>query len=87
MNGMTHYTEADLAMASRHIAQGEEHVARQERLVTTLRGKGHPIDAAVELLGNLNAALIEHRTHRDAILVALADAAPEHGGPPLPSRA
>lgn len=71
--GMTHYTAADLAMADRHLAEGEQHIARQEMLVTSLRLKGHPTDEAESLLRLFNQAQIEHRLHRQAIAEAIDD--------------
>ena len=68
---MTHYTTADLAMADRHLAEGEQHIARQELLVTSLRLKGHPTEEAEALLRLFNQAQVEHRLHRQAIAAAI----------------
>ncbi len=68
---MTHYTLADLEMADRHIAHGEQHIARQEMLLTSLQLKGYQTKDAVALLKLLNEAQAEHRAHRDAIAAAL----------------
>lgn len=70
-NDMTHYTQADLAMAERHIAQGELHIVRQEELLTGLQARRHSTAAAEALLAMFNATLVEHRSHRDAIAVAI----------------
>jgi hypothetical protein len=71
---MTHYTLADLAMADRHIAEGETHIVRQEELLAVLRSRGQPTKEAETLLRLLNDTQVEHRKHRDAIAKALEDA-------------
>lgn len=68
---MTHYTPADLEMADRHVAQGEQHIARQEMLLTSLQQRGLPLRDAAALLKLLNQAQAEHRAHRAAIAAAL----------------
>lgn len=80
-DSMTHYTAADLEMAERHIAEGEERIVRQEELLTSLRTKGLPIEEAERLLRLLNETQAEHWAHRAAIAKALDDAAnqPEEG--------
>lgn len=75
---MTHYTLTDLEMADRHIAQGEQHIARQEMLLTSLQLKGCPLEDAAALLRLLTESQVEHRAHRDAIAAALD--APSSGG-------
>ena len=61
------YTPADLETAERHIAQAEQDIAEQERLVSRLRLKGLPTEAADELLSTYRSLLEMHRDHRDAI--------------------
>lgn len=68
---MTHYTRADLETAERHVAQGEQHVARQEELLTVMRTRAQPTESAEALLTLFNSTLVEHRAHRDAIAKAL----------------
>lgn len=68
---MTHYTRADLETADRHIAQGEQHIARQEELLTVLRARAESTDSAEALLAIFNSTLVEHRAHRAAIAEAL----------------
>lgn len=68
---MTHYTRADLETADRHIAQGEQHIVRQEELLTVLRARAQPTESAEALLAIFNSTLVEHRTHRAAIAEAL----------------
>ena len=70
---MTSYTRADLDMADRHIAEGEVHILRQEALITRLRDKGAPTEAAENLLRVLNEMQAQHWEHRDAIEKALTD--------------
>jgi hypothetical protein len=71
---MTHYTAADLAMADRHIATGEEHIARQEELLTSLRARRLPTAEAETLLRLLNETQREHLAHREAIRKAIDEA-------------
>ena len=70
---MTHYTAADLALAERHIAQGEQHIGQQERLLTTLATKGLPTAEAEKFLSLLYETQVEHRRHREGIVVALEE--------------
>jgi hypothetical protein len=66
------YTAADLEMAHRHVAEGERHIVQQEELITRLRERGLPTQAADELLSTYNSLLVEHRQHRDAIALQLS---------------
>jgi len=68
---MTHYTQADVDMADRHIAEGERHIAQQEELLTRLRMQAHPTEEAENLLDLFNSTMVEHRAHRAAIVEAL----------------
>ena len=71
---MTQYTVSDLAMADRHIAEGEAHIVRQEKLLTVLRLRNQPIEEAETLLRLFNETQAEHRAHREAIAKALEEA-------------
>lgn len=73
---MTHYTAADLAMADRHIAEGEAHIVEQEQRLTDLEMQGLPTKEAERLLTLLNETQVEHRNHREAIATALEAAGP-----------
>ncbi|MBB5712521.1 hypothetical protein [Sphingomonas xinjiangensis] len=68
---MTQYTQADVDMADRHIAQGERHIAQQEELITRLRVQAHSTQEAENLLALFNSTMVEHRAHRAAIIEAL----------------
>ena len=68
---VTHYTQADVDMADRHIAEGEQHIVRQEELLSRLRMQSLPTSEAEKLLAIFNATMVEHRTHRVAIIEAL----------------
>lgn len=72
---MTQYTAADLAMADRHIAEGEAQIVKQEQILTTLCSKGLPTMDAEPLLRLFNECQVEHRTHREAIAQAIGEAA------------
>ena len=68
---MTHYTQADVDMADRHIAEGEQHIVRQDELLSRLRMQCLPTEEAEKLLAILNSTMVGHRTHRAAIIEAL----------------
>jgi hypothetical protein len=51
-----------LDQAERHAAEGRQLVARQERLVTELRKRGHNTTDARKVLETLRAALAVHDT-------------------------
>lgn len=63
------FSADDLKMADDHIALGERHVSRQEELIAWLRSRGHPTDAAEELLVEFQATLVQHKAHRDLMLL------------------
>jgi hypothetical protein len=65
------YTAADIQMAEHHIAQGEQHVVRQEELISRLRQRGLPTNEAENLLEEFRATLAEHRAHRDLMVSSL----------------
>jgi hypothetical protein len=69
---VTQYTRADLAMADRHVSEGERHIIGQEVLLTRLRLLAAPTEDAESLLALLNSTQAAHRAHRVAIAEALA---------------
>ena len=73
------YTRADLQMVDDHIAQGERHIIQQEELVTRLRERGLPTEAAEKLLSDFREMLQQHWDHRALIAKDL-----EAPSPPLP---
>lgn len=68
---MTHYTAGDLAMAERHIAEGEACIVRQEAVLTSLYLHGLPTGEAETLLRLFNQSHAANLLHRDAIEEAL----------------
>ena len=68
---MTTYTPKDLLTAERHIAEGEQHIVRQEELVTRLRVAGRETATAEALLAEFQRLLKLHRDDRDNIAAAL----------------
>jgi hypothetical protein len=66
--------ETDLALADRHIAEGEARHARQAALVERLRQAGQETVEAENLLGLIGEALVEMRAHRAHILARQAEA-------------
>ena len=57
------YTQDDLAMARRHVAEGEERVLRQRQLVGRLEERGEPTGAGLDLLEEFEATLEQMRVH------------------------
>lgn len=63
------FSAADLKMVDDHIAQGERHVTRQEEIIAWLESRGHPTEAAERLLVEFQATLVQHKAHRDLMLL------------------
>jgi uncharacterized coiled-coil protein SlyX len=55
------------ALAERHVAEGEYHVANQRKLIEKLARDGLDTTTAEELLTTLEASLTMHRTDRDRL--------------------
>jgi hypothetical protein len=53
--------EHEIAMLRRHILQAERHVARQRRIVTTLKSMESDTGVADQVLAGFEAALTHHR--------------------------
>jgi hypothetical protein len=66
------YTNADLLKAERHVTEGEEHVARQESLITKLEAEGADTTLAKQLLAEFNTSLQRYREDRDKIAAELS---------------
>ncbi|AVA25189.1 hypothetical protein [Rhizobium sp. NXC24] len=73
------YTQADLDMTERHIAQGEQHISDQEIMITKLRIGHIDTEGAERMLVIFNQMLQIHRRHRDMIAAALEDDHQSHG--------
>jgi hypothetical protein len=71
LTSMTQYTQDDVEMADRQIAEAECHIVQQEALITHLRMQDHSTQDADEMLKVFNSTLVEHRNHRAAIIEAL----------------
>ncbi|MBB4570937.1 hypothetical protein [Rhizobium leucaenae] len=65
------YTQTDLDMAERHIAEGEQHISDQEMIITKLRIRHLDTEVAEEVLAAFNEMLQVHRHHRDVIAAGL----------------
>lgn len=63
-----------LAMAERHVAEGEEHLDRQTALIAELERDGHDSRTARDLLGTLKESLALHIADRDRLRRELAAA-------------
>ena len=59
-------------MTERHIALGEEHLAKQEALIAGLERKGRDTINARAFLVTLRDAQALHLEHRDRLLAELA---------------
>lgn len=62
-----------LAIASRHVAQGEQHVSRQRELIAELERNGHNTAQATQLLVQFEELLAMHIADRDRIVRELAE--------------
>ena len=65
------FTPEDLAMAERHVAEGEKHILSQEVVITGLRLNGANTDFAEKLLAEFQETLRMHREDRDRIAAEL----------------
>lgn len=68
---MTSYTLTDLELADAHIAQGEQHIARQEEIVANLAALDADVVEARKLLSLFRELQQQHEAHRKAIAEAL----------------
>jgi hypothetical protein len=62
-----------LALAERHVAEGERLIARQRELVTSLERGGHDLRDAIELLRLFKELEALHVAHRDRLRKELGD--------------
>ncbi|EIM26755.1 hypothetical protein [Microvirga lotononidis] len=67
-----HYECEQLALANRHIAEGEERLAKQRHLVEQMAEKGQGTAEAKRMLRDFEAVLEQFYIHRQLILDALA---------------
>jgi len=51
--------ESHLEMAARHIAEQQDRIARQKRLLAKLRRDGHPTEQAEDLLRDMERLLLQ----------------------------
>jgi hypothetical protein len=61
-------SESELDMVCRHVAQGERHVALQEKILDHLHEIGGSTEIAEQLLVEFRSTLTAHRSHRDRLL-------------------
>ena len=62
-----------LALADRHVADAERHIAEQLGRIEQMGGGDQAVEAAEGLLVTLNAMLMEWRTQREVIVRRLRD--------------
>lgn len=73
---MTSREDEHLALAQRHVAEGEQRVAQQMRLVDRLATDGRDTADAAKFLETLMQSLAVMRDHLQLILREIADAEP-----------
>lgn len=56
-----------LAMAKRHVAEGEEHVERQKMLIAELARDGHDTAVAQKLLATLEQLQVQFTAERERL--------------------
>jgi hypothetical protein len=61
-----------LEMAERHVAEGEQHLARQRKLIAELERDGHDTALAIELLHEFERTQASHIEERDRIRAELS---------------
>jgi hypothetical protein len=66
------YEREQLALADRHIAEGEARLARQRRLVEQMAEQGQDTAEAKRMLRDFEAVLEQFHVHRRLILDAIA---------------
>lgn len=64
---------AHLALAERHLIEGQERIFRQEKLLTELQSRQVNTSEAEALLQLLRETLVTWKDHRDQILRTLDD--------------
>lgn len=72
--------ETLLAMATRHVAEGERHIASQIEIIERLREKSLPSDEAENLLLAFMATQAEHKSHLQKIEDEIAERLRDAGG-------
>jgi len=70
------FLEEHLAMAERHVAEGEVHLLRQRQLVSDLRRSGHDTTESEKFLAQLEAMQVMHLEHRDRLRLELGSIQP-----------
>jgi hypothetical protein len=67
--------KAHLAMAERHVAEGEVHIRHQKEIVAQLQRDGHDVTTAAHMLAVLEGTQKLHVADRDRLRRLLAEAA------------
>jgi hypothetical protein len=65
------YTQEDLDLIEKHVAQGERNVRQQRQIVTGLGKSGYPIGEALQLLASLEGTLYQLRRRHARIHAAV----------------
>jgi hypothetical protein len=65
------YTQEDLDLVEKHVAQGEGNVQQQRQIVTGLSESGYPTGEALELLAGLERTLHHLQQRRSRIRIAV----------------
>ena len=72
MAGLSKQRQRNLAIADRHIAEGEARIAQQAEIVRELGSDGHDTILANDLLGVMRRNLDVMNAHRQQIVRALS---------------
>jgi hypothetical protein len=64
--------EQHLAQAERHVADGENRIARQQQIITELASGGYDLETAQDLLAHFEYAQESHVADRDRLRAQLA---------------
>jgi len=62
-----------LEMAQKHVTEGEQHIARQRRLIAELERDGHDTALALELLREFERSQAAHVAERDRLRAELSN--------------
>jgi hypothetical protein len=66
------YTQEDLGLIEKHVAQGEKNVQQQRQIVRGLRKGGYPTDESLEILAALETTLQALRQRRTRIRIEIS---------------
>ena len=71
------YTQEDLELVARHVAQAERNVSQQRSIVAELKTNGYPTSEALVTLATLDASLLTLRQRLIRIHLEVIEQSPE----------